>query len=117
MRVNIQSPSFELTPALETRIRQGVASGTRRFADSVVSIDVFLKDVNGPKGGHDKLVRFRASLRDRQAIVVETVRNDLYAAIDVTARRLRRSIRRSVQKRRRLSRARIRSFRQYAAGT
>ena len=117
MRISIQSQPFDLTPALEARVAQRVSKATQRFTDAVVAVDVFLHDVNGPKGGRDKLVRMRVSLRDRQAIVVETVRSDLYAAIDVTVRRASRAIRRTIQKRRRLSRNRIRHLRHYAPST
>ena len=111
MRISIQSPSFELTESLERRIRRRLSGLGERYSASVVSADIFLQDVNGPKGGRDKLLRIHVALRDRQNIVVETVDTDMYSAIDIGARRVHRSLRRHSQKSRRFDRLQLREVR------
>ena len=70
----------------------------QRFEDQVVAADVFLKDINGPKGGIDKQVLVRVRLRNRQVIATEIARTRLRAAVVVSVRMAKRAVRRSVKK-------------------
>ena len=54
MNVNIQTQGFALTPSIGSRVHERINSALDRYGQDVVSIDVFLRDINGPKGGEDK---------------------------------------------------------------
>ena len=104
MKVRIQTQGFELTPAIAARVHEQVNGILRRYADEVLAIDVYLKDLNGPKGGLDKQAGIRLQVRHLPPISVISVEDDLYKAIDRSARRSRRAVRRSTSKFRRIRR-------------
>lgn len=104
MDVRIQTQGFSLTPPIGARVHKQLRQTLRRYADDIISVDVYLKDLNGPKGGEDMQAGIRLQLRYRAPITVLTTHSDLYKAIDLSARRARRTVRRSVSKFRRLRR-------------
>jgi len=111
MNIRIQSQGFSLTPAIAAWAHEQVGKALDRYADSVVSTDVYLKDVNGPKGGEDKQALVRIHLRYRAPVMVESTTGDLYAAISLTARRAQRAVRRALSRRQRLFRSDSRQLR------
>ncbi len=111
MNVNIQAPSFTVTAAIEQRIRGRLDKLLQRHREMVIGADVFLKDINGPKGGDDKLVTVRVRLRNQPDITIENSNEDLYRAIDRAAKRAERTVRRSIRKQSRLARNQLRWMR------
>lgn len=114
MKVRIQSQGFELTPAIAARVNEKLDRMQSRFADELISIDVFLKDLNGPKGGYDKQAIIRVELRHRAPISISSTQTDLYQAIDACTRRCMRSVRRTISRERLVRR---RGLHQLAAAT
>ncbi len=106
MEMTVQTQGFALTSAIYRRTRSQLDSALTSFRDAVVSVDVYLKDVNGPKGGVDKVALVRIHLTTQQTLAIETTNANLDAAILLTARRAKRTVRRTLGKRRRLERAR-----------
>ena len=111
MNIRIQSQGFTLTPAIAAWAHEQVGKGLDRYSENVVSTDIYLKDINGPKGGDDKQALVKIHLRHRAPVMVETTTGDIYAAISVTARRAQRAVRRALRRRRRLFRADSRPLR------
>ena len=104
MNVNIQTQGFEITPPIAARVHEKVNATLGRYADEIVAVDVFLRVLNGPKGGEDKQAGIRVQLRHLAPITVISVDDDLYKAIVRSARRTRRAVRRSSSKFRRIRR-------------
>ena len=102
MRVQIHTQGFPLTEAIENRIQRQVAKLFTRFEDQLISVSAYLSDINGPRGGADKKVVMRVSLAGLPPLSVATEHSDLYVAVDRTARRMHRAVRRSLGKSRRL---------------
>ena len=100
MRVRIQAQGFDLTPAIAARINERVDRMLSRFAEELISVDVYLKDLNGPRGGHDKQVIIRTQVRHLSPVSVSTTHEDLYKAINVGARRCMRAVRRAIGRKR-----------------
>lgn len=114
MRVRIQSQGFDLTPAIAARVNKKLERMLSRFGDELISIDVFLKDLNGPKGGYDKQAIVRVEMRHRAPISISSTKTDLYRAIDACTRRCMRSVRRTISRERLVRR---RGLHQLAAAT
>ncbi|RZV33900.1 MAG: HPF/RaiA family ribosome-associated protein [Chromatiales bacterium] len=110
MNIAVRAQGFELSAAIDTFVRNDIRSTMARFGDEIFSVDVFLKDTNGPKGGIDKQVLLRIQLRGGQKLVLQTIREDLYAAVRVSAKRAKRAIRRNLRKTRRLDKPGLRNF-------
>ena len=103
MQIRIQTQGFDLTPAIAAWTHERVAGALERFAHEVSSVDVYLKDINGPRGGDDKLALVRVQSRAAAPVFVESTHSDLYAAIDRSSQRVKRSFRRMLKRRHRLA--------------
>ena len=104
MNIRIQTQSFTLTPAIAARVHEKLSHAHERFAEDIVAVDVYLKDINGPKGGDDKQALVRVQLRGAATVLSETVHGDMYAAIDLSAKRSKRAVRRLLKKKQRVVR-------------
>lgn len=98
MRIVSRAQGFELSSAIDTFVRDQLSTALGRFSEEVGSVDVFLADVNGPKGGIDKQVLVRVQIRGRRQITLQTTNTNLYAAIRISAKRAKRAVRRSLRK-------------------
>lgn len=98
MDINVSTHGIRIDTGTESFVREQIQSALQRFEDQVVSVDAFLKDINGPKGGIDKQVLIRVRLRNRQVIATEITRANLRAAVIVATRKAKRAVRRSLKK-------------------
>ena len=110
MRVNTHTQGFDTTEAIDAFVQDEVNLAFDRFRDHVISVDVFLKDLNGPKGGIDKQSLIRIRLRNRQRVALETTGENLYGAIKSGIQKSKRAVRRNLRKSRHINRASIRDF-------
>lgn len=109
MNLCLTSQGFETTEAISAAVRENFRGALDRFEDRIESVDVYLSDDNGPKGGRDKQVVARIRLYSRQVIAVERTRSNLYAAIADVSRLSRRRVRRALKKAQRLERGMLRA--------
>ena len=117
MNITARAQGFDLSQAIDTFVREELQLALRRFSEDVLTIDVFMKDTNGPKGGVDKQVLVRLRLRNGQLIAMATTHEDLYAAIKVSVKRSKRAVRRNLRKSRRVEKQRLRDLHQRLALT
>ena len=110
MNITIRTQHFDVSHAIQSFVRNKVESALARFHDEVLSVDVFLSDINGPKGGQDKRVVIRIQLRRRHQIAVESLHDDLYAAISSSSKKARRVVRRKLRKLRKVQRLSLRNL-------
>jgi len=113
LKLHLESQGFELTPAIREHVERQLGFNLANFESHTMSIDVFLRDINGPKGGADKKALIHVRLEMRQGIKVECTRSDLYAAITLAARQAKRAVRRALSKQRRMEKLALRHMRQY----
>lgn len=102
MKAKIQSQSFPLTTAIQNWIENQLQRNLQRFDAEVLQVDVYLSDLNGPRGGKDSKVVMRANLAGLSPVTVVTEHDELYVAVSRSAKRLRRAVKRSLHKNRRL---------------
>ncbi len=116
MNINVKAHVFQLTPALEANVRGHLERALDRFDENVVSVDVSLKDVNGPRGGADKQVFVLISLQQGRLVPVEAVHANMYTAIRRSADRARRAVKRALNKHRRINKRALRRLRLLSGG-
>lgn len=104
MNVRIQTQGFSLTPAIGAWVHEQMRNTIRRYSDELIGVDVYLRDLNGPKGGHDKQAIVRLHVRHNAPIAVTSTYDDLYKAIDDAARRAGRTVRKTVKRRQQFER-------------
>jgi ribosome-associated translation inhibitor RaiA len=104
MNVEVRSSTFKLTPALERFVHDRVNHAAGRVGAGIRGIEVRMADINGTRGGIDKVCRIVAWLSRRGTVIVDGVDSDLYTAIDMASLKLREALWRRVGKRRTLQR-------------
>lgn len=108
MNLNVHTQGIALTRKIDGEVRARLTAALRRYTDRVIGVDVYLKDINGPKGGNDKSVVVKAQLRGRLQVAVTVLRADLFSAIGVAARRVQRQAKRATRKQRGFERKTLR---------
>jgi putative sigma-54 modulation protein len=97
MRIEIKALGFKLTDTLRTFIREHIIQVLARRADAIQSVVVRLSDLNGPRGGEDKLCRIQIDLFGARMQFVQAARADAYAAITSACRRASRNVNRTLE--------------------
>lgn len=99
MRIDIHASKLEINSTIEEYVERRLLFALGRFSDVVQNVDVTLSDINGPKGGQDKLCRMRVTLkRQAKPVVADVLHEDLRSSIDLTADRLGRAVARAVDR-------------------
>lgn len=92
MNIRIHARGFYLTEGLQMHAIRRIRFALEWARHDVRIVDVRLSDLNGPRGGIDKVCQIRIPLAGQPLIVVEDVDADLYAAIDRAAGRCERTL-------------------------
>jgi putative sigma-54 modulation protein len=107
MNITTTAQNFESSVPLDSFVRSQLHNALENLESDIIAIDVFMKDVNGPRGGFDKHALIRVQLRNRQVVTIESVHKNLYAAVRAGVKRARHAIRRQLRKSRRIDKQRI----------
>lgn len=92
MRTEIISLCWPVTEAMASHISMHLKHLEHRFGDPLRSMAVRLTDVNGPKGGDDKVCRLQARLENHPSINTEGRHTDIYTAIAQATHRMERTL-------------------------
>jgi putative sigma-54 modulation protein len=110
MNIITRANDFTLTGAIDEYLKGELRSAFQTLDAEIVSIDVSMKDANGPKGGVDKQVLICVRLRNHKQVALETAHENLYAAIRTGVKRTRRTVQRTLRKSRRFHRQTLREL-------
>jgi putative sigma-54 modulation protein len=100
MKLHIRFRDLESNPELKDLVVRRVRLALSRFTHAIRDIDVTLADVNGPRGGVDKLCRVRIIGPQLGLIVVEETAAEVPAALDGAVGRMSRTVARTLDRRR-----------------
>lgn len=100
MKFGIRGRHIELTAAVLAHVERRLRFAPSRFGQKIRQVAVQLQDVNGPRGGLDKLCRVTVTLAPSGKVRVEANDADLHTAIDRAADRVERSVTRELERRR-----------------
>ena len=67
---DVRGRRIEITDELRNAVEKIVACAIDRFDAQVAKVSVYLADLNGPKGGVDKLCQITASLRRGNPVLI-----------------------------------------------
>ena len=81
------------------RTESRVHSAFAKFSDYVKSIDITVKDVNGPRGGIDKICRILVKLRGRKDVVIKASDSSISKVVPDAIERALRSVGRQINRR------------------
>jgi len=91
MNLFLKAHDIALTPQIRTYIERRVRMVMGRFGSKIARVSVRISDVNGPRGGVDKLCRIETRFWGGIPVVVEDAAVDLRKAIDRSIRRIGRA--------------------------
>ena len=91
MQVAIRSHGFPLTTAIEAYVQRRLRTALSHAIHHIRAVTVVLLDINGPRGGRDKVCRVRVTVKDRPVMVIDDTEDNLYLAIDRAADRAGRT--------------------------
>jgi len=83
MQITLHAKGFELTQPIRDYVEKRLETAVDRFEHMLRGAHVTLEDVNGPKGGVDKICRILFQGAPGAEEPVEARESDLYRAIDL----------------------------------
>lgn len=95
MIIDTRAIGFSLSKPIADRVQSRVTAALAGTGSSLRKVTVRLHDVNSARGGIDKRCRIVVAMPGRSVAVADALNADLYAAIDESARRLRRTVMRA----------------------
>jgi ribosome-associated translation inhibitor RaiA len=81
-------------------LRRKLARRLGKFADSIERVSLRTEDVNGPRGGIDRVCRVKVVLRGLPSVAIEKRNAALNAAVALALDGVERAVRRRLQRRR-----------------
>lgn len=110
MEVKVQTKGLSTAPFLRQHASQRMHAALARFDDSVRAVSVRLGDINGPRGGADKLCRIVVRLKNSSQVVIEELGQDIFQVIDKVADRVHQSVSRQLGRVKQISRGPVELF-------
>jgi len=98
MEIKIFDGSIKTSDGQHDYIMKNVVAAASRLKDTSCEVVVRLGDLNGHKGGVDKLCSIHVTAPGRASVRVEEHAPDYYAAIDAASAALKRSLAKSLEK-------------------
>jgi putative sigma-54 modulation protein len=87
MDVQMFAQEFTLTPSLRDHLEHRLRFAFARTRTQVARIVVRLRDLNGPRGGRDKVCQVSVTIPGRPEVVIREVQENMYNAIDFALKR------------------------------
>ena len=92
MRIDIRTRSLKMTKSLSEHVHRRIRFALGRFEQRLMSVRVWLGDLNGPKGGVDKHCKVLVGIRPSLRVVIEERDTDLEAAVNRAMDRAGRTV-------------------------
>ena len=100
MQLKMQVRNTGATNNLRSYVERRLGFALDRFEQRIRRVSICLADLNGPRGGVDKVCRIQAQVSLAGTLTVEERSADIYRAVDGAAHRLQKSVRRTLRRRR-----------------
>src|SRR5688572_6305161 len=97
---HIRTADVDLTREDRAYIRHKIDAKISKFSRPVERVSFRLSDINGPRGGVDKVCRAKVVVSGRPSLVIERRHNSARAAVDGTLDAAERAVRKVLRRRR-----------------
>jgi len=98
MTISIRVRGIEWTDELHKEVERSVAFAVDRYQTHVNHVSVYLVDLNGPKGGADKLCQMTAKLRSGDRVFILEKGSAIVPTVNSAVDRLRYRIGRGIRR-------------------
>lgn len=100
MRFQVRCVHLDNSEHVDRHAREKLTAAIGHFAQRIERVDLLLEDIHGPKHGSERRCVARVFIAGVGEVQVQHVDPDIYHAIDEAARRVKRAVRRRVNRRR-----------------
>ena len=100
MRFDVRCLHLDNSEHVDRHARERLAAALQNFQSRVERVDVVLEDLHGVKHGVERRCTVRVALAGASDVLIQHVDPDIYHAIDEAARRMKRTVRRRINRRR-----------------
>lgn len=97
-RLSIQARGLSLSTPFRCWLEKTMAGALGRFVHRIQAVQIWIEDVNGPRGGIDVRCRVEVKFKSRGRISVSALAADEYAATAKAALRARQQVDRRVKR-------------------
>jgi len=98
MELSIHAIDIDVPASLHAKIERRIRFALARFGRSIEHVGCSISDLNGPRGGLDKLVRLEVKPSSGRMVVIEQVDSTVVRAVDLAVDRAARSTARELQR-------------------
>ena len=96
MKLLIRTRDFELTDEIRDRFTRRVELALDAYASHIEDIQIYVMDLNGPKGGVDKLCQLAVRTRQSGELALREVATTFDAALSRASRRMKHRLSRTL---------------------
>lgn len=100
MRLDVRCLHLDNSEHVDRHARERFGGALRNFESRVERVDVLLEDLHGFKHGVERRCTVRVTLVGAGDVLLQHVDSDIYHAVDEAAKRLKRTVRRRINRRR-----------------
>lgn len=100
MRFDVRCLHLDNSEHVILHARERLTAALSNFRSRVERVDVLLDDLHGAKHGVERCCTVRITIAGASDVVIQHVDPDIYHAIDEAARRVKRTVRRRINRRR-----------------
>ena len=100
MEIEVRARHVAVNEDLQKEIERSIGCAIDRHRSRIDRISVYLADLNGPRGGIDKLCQITADVRGTRPVLILERGDDLAAIVNRAAQRLGYRIGRNIHRRR-----------------
>lgn len=98
MQIEVVGVHLDVSPSLAEYVKHRLELSLDRFEDRVLGVDVRLTDISGPHGPGTKRCHVEVHLLHRDRVIVEQDHGDIYTAVDKAGARVKRTVRRQINR-------------------
>jgi len=100
MRFDVRCLHLDNSEHVDSHAREKLASALGNFEKRIERVDLLLEDIHGTKHGIERRCNVRITITGIGEIQLQHIDSDIYRAIDEAARRVKRTVRRRINRRR-----------------
>src|SRR5689334_23233735 len=93
--IHIRGLEGDFGPEERVFVRHKLTRRLNKFAESIERVSLRAEDVNGPRGGVDRVCRVKVVVRGLPSVVVEKQDASLNTAVDLSLAGVERAVRRA----------------------
>lgn len=100
MKIHVRAVNFQMSESVESHAQHRLHAALDRFESRIASVKLRLTDDHGPKHGTTIHCAIEALLKNGDSVMVEQDSPDYFVAIDKAAGRMKRTVRRCINRKR-----------------